>query len=177
MSLEHLDKSIRRIEDFPKPGITFYDITSILLDKEAFKFCIDEMTAEVEKQGATHLLAMEARGFIFAPPIAERLGLPMVLARKKGKLPGPTHCESYDLEYGTDTICVHKTDLAPGSKVFFIDDLIATGGTLKAAANLVEGSFSSSIAGIAAVIGLPFLGYSDILKGYSVRTIINFDSE
>jgi adenine phosphoribosyltransferase len=163
MNHQDFDKAIRRIPDFPKPGINFYDITSILADPEAFSYSISMMDAWIDELNVDTLLAVEARGFIFASPLADKRGLPLVLARKKGKLPGATWCQEYSLEYGVDTVCIHKADVKPGSRVLLVDDLIATGGTLKAAAELISGPAGAEVAGFAAVIGLPFLGYEKIL--------------
>lgn len=177
MTLEQFDESIRRVHDFPKPGISFYDITSILSKPQAFAFCIAEMQRWVDELKADSILAVEARGFLFAAPLAEKLGLPLILARKPGKLPGDTWRRSYSLEYGSDEICVHKEDLKPGSKVLLVDDLIATGGTLEAVAHIIQHDADAFVAGYAAVIGLPFLGYGKRLSSSPVKTIINYEGE
>jgi len=133
----NLDGSIRRVLNFPKPGITFYDITSVIADPRAFRHCIDGLKEHVISLGADTLAGVEARGFVFAAPLAVELGLPLLLLRKKGKLPGKVFSRKYSLEYGQDEICVHQADVVPGAKVLIIDDLIATGGTLKAAADML----------------------------------------
>lgn len=171
--LELLDKAIRRVPDFPKEGILFYDITSILVNPEAFRFCIDKM-AEIYKDKKIDAVAgIESRGFLFAAPFAERLGIPLVLIRKKGKLPGETYSCSYALEYGTAQIEVHKADIQAGKNYLVVDDLIATGGTLKAAKNIIEqgGGIVTDFFG---VIGLPDLNYEKALEGDHVTTLINY---
>ncbi len=171
-----LDSAIRRVLNFPKPGITFYDITSVFQDPQAFSFCLEGMVKHVQELQGDTIAGVEARGFIFAAPLADRLGLPLLLLRKKGKLPGKVYSRKYSLEYGQDEICVHQSDVRPGSRIIIIDDLIATGGTLKAAADMLEEA-GASIAGISSVIGLPFLGYENALAPHPIKTLINFDSE
>lgn len=136
--LEILDKSIRRVPDFPKPGIMFYDVTSIFTNPPVFKYCIDKMVEFCKEKNIDGIAGIESRGFLFAAPLAEKLGIPLVLIRKKGKLPGKTYNCKYSLEYGTAEIEVHKADIKAGEKILVIDDLIATGGTLKAARNVIE---------------------------------------
>ncbi|MCR5189178.1 MAG: adenine phosphoribosyltransferase, partial [Treponema sp.] len=138
MNLELLDKTVRRVPDFPKPGILFYDITGILVNPEALKFVIEQMVEKYKGQKIDAVAGVESRGFIFAAPFAEKLGIPLVLIRKKGKLPGDTYECSYALEYGTATVEVHKADIKKGQNILVVDDLIATGGTLAAAKNLIE---------------------------------------
>ena len=133
---ELLDQAIRRVPDFPTPGILFYDITGVLVKPEAFKYCLDEMAKIYENAQIDAVAGVESRGFVFAAPLAERLGVPLILIRKKGKLPGNTYGCKYALEYGTAEIEVHKADIKAGEKILVIDDLIATGGTLKAARNI-----------------------------------------
>jgi adenine phosphoribosyltransferase len=176
MIIYNLDEAIRKVPDFPKPGILFYDITGILINPSAFRYCVDCLAARAREAGAGAIAAIEARGFIFASPVAERCGLPLILVRKKGKLPGETVSRSFILEYGEDSIEVQKADLALGGSVLIIDDLIATGGTLNAAAAVFrENGFS--LAGIAAVIGLPFLNFRNALPGIPVHTLIDYQGE
>lgn len=176
MNLEQLDKAIRRVPDFPKPGVLFYDITSVLTNPEAFKYCIDKMVELYKDAKIDAIAAVESRGFIFAGPLAEKLGIPLVLIRKKGKLPGDTYECSYALEYGTATVEVHKADVSKGFKYVVIDDLIATGGTLAAAKNLIEQG-GGEVTDFFGVIGLPFLNYEKVLAPCRVSTLINYDGE
>lgn len=171
--LELLDKAIRRVPDFPKEGILFYDITSILVNPEAFRFCIDKMAGIYKDKKIDAVAGIESRGFLFAAPFAERLGIPLVLIRKKGKLPGETYSCSYALEYGTAQIEVHKADIQAGKNYLVVDDLIATGGTLKAAKNIIEqgGGIVTDFFG---VIGLPDLNYEKALEGDHITTLINY---
>lgn len=176
MSVEMLDKNIRRIPDFPKPGILFYDITSVLVKPEAFKYVIDQMVSIYKDKKIDAVAGVESRGFIFAAPFAEKLGIPLVLIRKKGKLPGDTYECSYSLEYGSATVEVHKADIKKGQNILVVDDLIATGGTLAAAKNLIEQG-GAEVTDFFGVIGLPFLNYQKVLENCNVTTLINYDSE
>lgn len=176
MSVEMLDKNIRRIPDFPKPGILFYDITSVLVNPEAFKYVIDQMVELYKNKKIDAVAGVESRGFIFAAPFAEKLGIPLILIRKKGKLPGDTYECSYSLEYGTATVEVHKADIKKGQNILVVDDLIATGGTLAAAKNLIEQG-GAEVTDFFGVIGLPFLNYQKVLENCNVTTLINYDSE
>ncbi|MDR1931893.1 MAG: adenine phosphoribosyltransferase [Spirochaetales bacterium] len=176
MGSYNLDWAIRKVPDFPKPGILFYDITGILATPEAFRYCIDELSEQTRESGATAIAGIEARGFVFASPVAERCGLPLILVRKKGKLPGQTVSRTFSLEYGADSIEIHTSDLQQPRRVLLIDDLIATGGTLSAAAGIFR-EHGSEVAGVSAVVGLPFLKYGEALTGFSVRTLINYDGE
>lgn len=176
MSVEMLDKNIRRIPDFPKPGILFYDITSVLVTPEAFKYVIDQMVSIYKDKKIDAVAGVESRGFIFAAPFAEKLGIPLVLIRKKGKLPGDTYECSYSLEYGSATVEVHKADIKKGQNILVVDDLIATGGTLAAAKNLIEQG-GAEVTDFFGVIGLPFLNYQKVLENCNVTTLINYYSE
>lgn len=171
-----LDDSIRKIPDFPKPGILFYDITGILVDPKAFSYCIDQMVKLYRKERIGAVAAIESRGFVFAAPFAERLGIPLILIRKKGKLPGKTWSCKYALEYGTAEIEVHQADVRPGERVLVVDDLIATGGTLNAARNVLEQG-GASVAGFFGVVGLPFLNYEQVLGDIPVRTLVEYLGE
>lgn len=171
-----LDRVIRKIPDFPKPGILFYDITSIMMNPGAFRWVIDKMAEIYGSGNLGAVAAVESRGFIFAAPLAERLGVPLILVRKAGKLPGETIRRSYELEYGEAVIEIHKSDIPKNSNVLIVDDLLATGGTLKAAAELLrEGG--AEVTDVFSVIGLPFLNYSTVLKGLNITTLIAYDSE
>jgi adenine phosphoribosyltransferase len=171
-----LDEAIRKIPDFPKPGILFYDITGILMKPEAFRYCVEEMTSRAADLKAEAVAAIEARGFLFAAPVAERLGVPLILVRKKGKLPGATFAKTFALEYGRDTVEIHKADLEIKRSILLIDDLVATGGTLKAAADIVREAGSRPV-GVLAAVGLPFLNYSRVLQGLPVHTLIDYHGE
>jgi adenine phosphoribosyltransferase len=171
-----LDRAIRKVPGFPKPGILFYDVTGILADPRAFRWCIDRMEALYAGRGFDAVAAVEARGFVFASPLADRLALPLVLLRKKGKLPGETLSATFALEYGTDTIQVHRSDVRAGESILLVDDLIATGGTLKAAAGLLAAG-GAVVKDVFGVIGLPFLHYDRVLAGYRVTTLIEYHGE
>lgn len=173
MNLEMLDKAVRRVPDFPKPGILFYDITGILVNPDAFKFCLDKMVEIYKDAKIDAIAAVESRGFIFAGPLAEKMGVPLVLIRKKGKLPGDTFECSYALEYGTATVEVQKSDVQKGQKFLVIDDLIATGGTLNATKNLIEQG-GGEVTDFFGVIGLPELNYEKVLAPCKVTTLINY---
>lgn len=170
---ELLDSAIRRVPDFPKPGILFYDITSVLMQPVAFRHCIDSMVALYKDVPFDAVAAVESRGFLFAAPFAERMQLPLILIRKKGKLPGDVYRCSYALEYGTAEIEVHKSDIQRGARVLIVDDLIATGGTLAATRKLLElgGANATDVFG---VIGLPDLHYEEALRPMRVTTLIQF---
>lgn len=171
-----LDKVIRKIQDFPKKGILFYDITSIFLHPDAFKWIINKAKKIYKNKKIDMLLAVESRGFIFASVLAYEMNIPFALARKPGKLPGETIKESYSLEYGQASLELHKSDIKKGNNILIIDDLIATGGTLKACAKLVE-NLGANVSGFFGVIGLPFLNYEKMLSGYEITTLINYQSE
>jgi len=172
----NLDDFIRKVPDFPKKGVLFYDITSIFTSPEAFSYCIDRMTQLYAGKNIDAVAAVEARGFIFAAPFAVRAGIPLALVRKKGKLPGKTLSKSYQLEYGTAEIEIQSDDIKKGQRVLLADDLIATGGTLKAAGELIRRA-GAEPAEIFGVIGLPFLNYEKLLSGTPVTTLINYNAE
>ena len=171
-----LDDVIRKVPDFPKPGVLFYDITGILVDPKAFKYTIDQMVKMYKKDKIDAIAAIESRGFIFAAPFAERLGIPLILIRKKGKLPGKTYACKYALEYGTAEIEVHQADVKKGERILIMDDLIATGGTLNAARNVLEQG-GATVAGFFGVVGLPFLDYAKVLGDIPVRTLVEYHGE
>ena len=171
-----LDKAIRKVPDFPKPGILFYDITSIFTNPEAFRYCVAKMMDQYKNRKIDGVIAIESRGFLLGACFAEKAGVPLVLARKKGKLPGKTLQQSYDLEYGSATLEIHEADLTRDKNWLIIDDLIATGGTLAAVAKMVELA-GSRIAGIFAIIGLPFLNYKEKIGSYNPVTLIDYHGE
>lgn len=169
----NLDSFIRDIPDFPKEGILFKDITPLLGDPYAFSFVTEKMAEYAGKAGAEKIFGIESRGFIFGGAVADRLGIGFVPVRKPGKLPFTTIQESYSLEYGTDSLEVHADAVRPGERVVIIDDLLATGGTARAAARLVE-SLNAEVSGIAFLIELSFLDGRSKLKGYDLHTFISY---
>ncbi len=175
-SVFDLDGAIRKVPDFPKPGILFYDITSVLTNPAAFAYCIDSMVRLYEDRGLDAVAAIESRGFLFAAPFCSRLGLPLLLVRKKGKLPGKTISRKYELEYGEAEIEMHIADIQAGAKILIVDDLVATGGTIVAAAELIA-SAGAYPAGAFSVIGLPFLDYERRLGDLHIDTLIDYHSE
>jgi adenine phosphoribosyltransferase len=166
-----IERGIRNIPDFPKPGIQFKDITPVLADARLFSGSIDLLTQRFRPGSVDAVVGIDARGFIFAAAAAVKLQAGFVPVRKKGKLPYKTHEQEYALEYGTATVAVHVDALKPGSHVLLIDDLLATGGTAAAAASLVKG-LGAQILEISFLIELGFLRGRDKLKGYPVRSLI-----
>jgi adenine phosphoribosyltransferase len=171
---ERLKKSIRDIPDFPKPGILFKDITPVLLDPALFRGAVSVMADWTEGWGAQKIVGVDARGFLFAGAVADRLGVGLVPTRKPGKLPYRTVSESYDLEYGVNALELHVDAIEEGERVVVVDDLLATGGTVKAAIRLVE-SVGGTIAGLAFVIELGFLDGRSKLLGYDTKSLVTFD--
>ena len=171
----NLKEYIRSIPDYPKKGILFRDITTLIKDEKAFSNCIDQIVERAKKFKINKIAAVESRGFVFASAVSYLLKKPFVLLRKKNKLPAETHSVDFKLEYGTATIEVHKDSIKKEDKVLIIDDLIATGGTVDAAAKLVEIS-NGKVSGFIFVINLFDLGGSDNLKkkGYNVENLIEF---
>jgi adenine phosphoribosyltransferase len=171
--MDEFKKLIREVPDFPKPGINFYDITTLLKDKEGFCRLIDHMTLNLRPIHADLVLGIEARGFIFAPALAYNINAGFVPIRKPGKLPSTTESYTYDLEYGTDTLEIHTDAVPKGSRVIIVDDLLATGGTAEAAARLVE-KVGGVVAGFAFVVELAFLNGRDRLDGHNVFSLITY---
>ncbi|MFW5695050.1 MAG: adenine phosphoribosyltransferase [Alkalispirochaeta sp.] len=171
-----VDGAIRKTPDFPKPGILFYDLTSLLANPQAFAHTVDRMVEIYRDRPVQAVAAIEARGFLFAAPFAYRQGLPLILLRKAGKLPGRTMSREFDLEYGTDRIEVHAEDVPSGGNVLVVDDLIATGGTVEAACELLEDA-GARITGIFAPVVLPFLNFATRLAGRDIDYLHEYHSE
>ena len=173
INCEPLKALIRTVPDFPKPGILFYDITTLLKDRAGFAQLIDAFAAHYIGKGIDLVLGTEARGFIFAPAIAYRLNAGFIPVRKPNKLPAATNKASYDLEYGTDALEIHKDAIEPGQRVLLVDDLLATGGTMGATVQLVEG-LGGKVAGIAFAIELDFLNGRNKLAGHDVFSLLHY---
>jgi adenine phosphoribosyltransferase len=164
---------IRHVPDFPKKGILFYDITTLLQDREGFKAAIDAMAAPFVGKGIDTVVGIESRGFIFGAAIADRIGAGFVPVRKPGKLPSKTSKVSYDLEYGTDSLEIHHDAVSAGHKVLIVDDLLATGGTAKATADLVS-QCGATIHAVAVFIELEFLPGRKKLEGHNVVSVLKY---
>ena len=162
---------IAEIPDYPKPGVLFRDITTLLADGEAFHEAIEQMAAKVADLDFDLIIGSEARGFLFGTPLAYKLRKPFVLVRKKGKLPRQTVSADYALEYGTATLEMHKDSIRPGQKVLIVDDLMATGGTIQAMARLTE-TLGGSVAGVLVLMELKDLGCREILKDYRLESVV-----
>ena len=173
--MERLKRLIREIPDFPKPGILFYDITTLLKDPEGFRTTVDLLSDAFAGERGDRVVGIEARGFIFAPALAYKLGAGFIPMRKSNKLPAPTESVTYTLEYGTDRLEVHKDAIEPGHRVLIIDDLLATGGTAKAAIELVE-KLGGHVVGAGFVIELEFLKGRERLAGYRVVSLLKYPS-
>ena len=162
---------IAEIPDYPKPGVLFRDITTLLADGEAFHEAIEQMAAKVADLDFDLIIGSEARGFLFGTPLAYKLRKPFALVRKKGKLPRQTVSADYALEYGTATLEMHKDSIRPGQKVLIVDDLMATGGTIQAMARLTE-TLGGSVAGVLVLMELKDLGCREILKDYRLESVV-----
>jgi adenine phosphoribosyltransferase len=171
-----LIKEIRSIPDFPKKGIVFRDITTLLKNKESFACAIDTMYEYYKDFKVDMVVSIESRGFILGAPLAYKLGAGFVPIRKPGKLPADKVRQEYALEYGTDAIEMHKDAIAPGARVLMHDDLLATGGTMAAACKLVAG-LGGKVAGISFLIELSFLNGRKNLSQYDIHSLIRYDSE
>ncbi|HEY6330611.1 MAG TPA: adenine phosphoribosyltransferase [Blastocatellia bacterium] len=172
---EILKKMIRTVPDFPKPGIQFYDITTLLKEPYGLRTTIDRLTELIDDKHIDTVIGVEARGFIFAPALAYRLGAGFVPVRKPRKLPAPTESISYELEYGTDTLEIHKDAIGDGHRVIIADDLLATGGTARAVTDLVQ-RLGGTVAGLAFVVELNFLNGRERLSGFKVSSVLQYDS-
>jgi adenine phosphoribosyltransferase len=174
-AVEDLKKYIREVPDWPKPGILFYDITTLLKNPTAFQRLLDALAAQYQGQGIELVLAVEARGFIFGAALAARLGAGFVPVRKPRKLPAQTASVTYELEYGTDTLEIHKDAIMPGQKVLILDDLLATGGTAAACVELAR-SLGAEIVGVGFAVELTFLNGRKKLEGENVFSLLKYGS-
>ncbi len=170
---EKLNKFIRDIPNFPKPGIVFKDITPLLADFQAFKLAIGSLSEKYSGQKIDKIVSMESRGFIFGSAVALKLGCGFVPVRKKGKLPYKTIKEEYELEYGTDTLEIHEDAIQKGENILIVDDVLATGGTAKAVCRLVE-KVGGKVAGLAFLIELSFLNPREKLPEYDVFSLLKY---
>jgi len=173
MEVDQIRALIRDVPDFPEPGIVFKDITPVLADPIAFSTIIDLIVVHFGRGNVDKVVAIEARGFILGAPVAYHFGAGVIPVRKKGKLPHDTVDESYALEYGTAELEIHRDAVLPGERVLIVDDVLATGGTAKAAANLVE-RIGGKVCGIACLIELDFLKGREQLEGYDLFTLIRY---
>lgn len=171
---DHLKQLIREVPDFPKPGILFYDITTLLKDRAGFATLIDALSEHYISKRVDLVLGIEARGFIFGPALAYRLNAGFVPVRKPKKLPAETAKVTYQLEYGSDSLEVHKDAVQHAQRVIIVDDLLATGGTANATVQLVK-SLGGEIAGLAFVVELDFLHGRKKLEGYDVFSLLHYD--
>ena len=173
--MDHLKSLIREVPDFPKPGINFYDITTLLKHPEGLRNTVDALASEFEGAHVDSVIGIEARGFIFAPALAYHLGAGFVPVRKPRKLPAECASISYDLEYGQDTLQIHRDAVGDGHRVIIADDLLATGGTARAVCDLVE-QLGGTVVGLVFVVELEFLPGREKLAGYDVRSLIKYQS-
>ena len=173
MDVERLKALVRDVPDFPQPGIVFKDITPLLADEIAFSSVIDLIVVHFGRGNVDKVVGIEARGFILASPVAYHFGAGFVPVRKKDKLPWQTESEEYELEYGTATLEVHRDGVDPGERVLIVDDVLATGGTARATARLVE-RIGGTVVGIAFLIELGFLKGREQLDGYDLFTLISY---
>lgn len=172
-SMDDLKTLIREVPDWPKPGINFYDITTLLKDANGLKRTVDALSAEFDGEQVDTVIGIEARGFIFAPALAYHMNAGFVPVRKPKKLPAECASISYDLEYGQDTLEIHKDAIGNGHRVLIADDLLATGGTAKAVIDLVE-QLGGTVVGAVFVVELEFLPGREKLNGYDVRSLIKY---
>ena len=174
--MDSIKEKIRAIPDFPKPGIIFRDVTTLLKDAHGLSDVIEMFRERYENEGIDYVAGIESRGFIIGGAIAKELGVGFIPIRKKGKLPAEVISENYELEYGTDTIEIHKDSIAKGDKVLLVDDLIATGGTAVAACNLIE-KVGGEIVECAFIVDLPDLGGKEKLSPHKVFCLVEFEGE
>jgi adenine phosphoribosyltransferase len=171
--MEQLKAAIREVPDWPKKGILFYDVTTLLKRADRFRETVDALISPYKNRKVDLVAGIEARGFIFAPTVAYALGAGFIPVRKPGKLPAATHKATYDLEYGTDSLEIHRDAVEPGQSVLIVDDLIATGGTAKAVAELIE-KMGGEIVGFAFVVELEFLKGREKLRKYEVTSLLKY---
>ena len=173
MGIDHLKETIRDVPDFPKKGIIFKDITTLLKDAASYREAVDALVRSVKSKDSDLIVGIESRGFIFGSVVAYQLGIGFAPIRKKGKLPAKTQSVTYALEYGEDTIEIHEDAISSGTKVLIVDDLLATGGTAQAVVQLVE-KLGGSVVGLAFLIELDFLHGRKKLAGYDILTLMHF---
>jgi len=171
--MEQLKAAIREVPDWPKKGILFYDVTTLLKRADRFREAIDALICPYRERKVDLVAGVEARGFIFAPTVAYALGAGFIPVRKPGKLPAATHKATYDLEYGTDSLEIHRDAVEPGQRVLIVDDLIATGGTAKAVAELIE-QMGGKVVGLAFLVELEFLNGRQKLPQYEVTSLLKY---
>lgn len=171
--MEQLKAAIREVPDWPKKGILFYDVTTLLKRADRFREAIDALIYPYRERKVDLVAGVEARGFIFAPTVAYALGAGFIPVRKPGKLPAATHKATYDLEYGTDSLEIHRDAVEPGQRVLIVDDLIATGGTAKAVAELIE-QMGGKVVGLAFLVELEFLNGRQKLPQYEVTSLLKY---
>src|SRR5688572_8575370 len=173
--MEQLKKLIREVPDFPKAGINFYDITTLLKDPTGLEETVDALTEQCRGMSIDTVIGVESRGFIFGAPLAYQLGVGFIPVRKPKKLPAESVSVSYDLEYGKDSLEMHKDAVGDGHRILIVDDLLATGGTARAVVDLVEG-VGGKVEGLLFVVELDFLGGRKKFDGYNVQSLIHYDS-
>ncbi|HEX2032328.1 MAG TPA: adenine phosphoribosyltransferase [Actinomycetota bacterium] len=173
-NIDRIRELVRDVHDFPHEGIVFKDITPLLADEVAFSTVIDMIVVQFGRGTVDKVVGIEARGFILSSPVAYHFGAGFVPVRKAGKLPWHTETESYELEYGTETLEIHKDALRPGERVLIVDDVLATGGTAQATARLVE-RLGGKVVGIACIIELVFLKGREKIKDYEFYSLLSYD--
>jgi adenine phosphoribosyltransferase len=171
--MNSLKSTIREIPDWPKPGILFYDVTTLLKNPQAFREAVTALIDPFRGQRIDLVLGIEARGFIFAPTVAYALGAGFIPVRKPGKLPAATNRAAYELEYGKDSLEIHRDAIDPGQRILIVDDLIATGGTARAVADLVR-KMGGTVMGLAFLVELEFLKGRERLEGYNVTSVLKY---
>lgn len=172
----NLKSKIREVPNWPIKDVNFKDITTLLQDEKTFRYVVDELARPFKKIKIDKIVAIDARGFLLAAPVAYKLGVGVVLVRKKGKLPYKTIQATYQKEYGPDTLAMHRDAIKSGEKVLIIDDLLATGGTMLAAIKLIK-KLKGKIVGISFIVDLPFLGGNKKLKKYNFHYLVSYDKE